>query len=81
MNHKLESELKVKLLTLLAQKGSMADEIEFLQSMQNELNRQLTQSPKSVLISKSGELIKMLREINSKPNNKYAKTNVSLEFS
>ena len=81
MNQKLESELKAKLLTLLAQKGSMADEIEFLQSMQNELNRQLTQSPKSVLISKSGELIKMLREINSKPNNKYAKTNVSLEFS
>ena len=81
MNQKLESELKAKLLTLLAQKGSMADEIEFLQSMQNELNRQLTQSPKSVLISKSSELIKMLKEINTKPINKYSKTNVSLDFS
>ena len=39
----------------------MADEIELLESMLLELNRQLATSPKSVLIAKSGELRTMLQ--------------------
>jgi len=80
MNQRLDSELKTKLLALLAQKGSITDEIEFLESMQSEINRQLLQSPKSSLISKSYDLIKMMKEINNKPLTKYNKHSVTPEF-
>jgi len=76
----LEGELKSKLLNLLAQKSALTDEIEFLESMQNELNKQLMQSPKSLLISKSSELIKMLKEINAKSIPKFNKDSIQLEF-
>ena len=80
MNKKLESELKSKLVALLSQKGSITDEIEFLESLQGELNRQLLHSPKSVLIVKSIELVKMLREINAKPFPKYNKHSITPDF-
>jgi len=80
MNQRLDGELKTKLLALLAQKGSITDEIEFLESMQSEINRQLLHSPKSSLIAKSYDLIKMLKEINSKPLTKYNKHTVTPEF-
>ena len=80
MNQKLDAELKSKLLALLAQKGSITDEIEFLESMQGDLNRQLLQSPKSVLIASSTELIRMLKDVNAKALPKYSKNQVTAEF-
>ena len=38
----------------------MADEIEFLDSIQRELDKQLLESPKNYLIGRSTELISML---------------------
>ena len=80
MQQRLDQELKNKLLSLIQQRSSLGDEIEFLESMQNELNRHLTQSAKSELINKSGDLVKMLKEINAKPMNKYNNKAVSLDF-
>ena len=80
MNQRLDAELKSKLLALLAQKGSITDEIEFLESMQGDLNRQLLQSPKSVLIASSVELIRMLKDVNAKALPKYSKNMVTAEF-
>ena len=80
MNQKLEAELKSKLLALLAQKSSITDEIEFLESIQSEVDRELIHSPKSVLIAKSMELIKMLKDINKKPLVKHNKHTITPEF-
>lgn len=80
MHAKLDSELKDKLINLMEQRTSLKDEIEFLESMQGELSRQLTQSAKSHLIAKSSELVKMLKEINCKPLTKYNNKAVSMDF-
>jgi hypothetical protein len=80
MHQKLDLELKSKQLTLIQQKTSLSDEIEFLESVQNEINQQINQTVKSHLISKSSELVKMLREINSKPLKKYNDKTVPTEF-
>jgi len=80
MQGRLDSQLKAKLLTLLAQKNTMVDEIELLDSMLHEVNRQLTTAAKSAFIAKCNQLVSMLREAYSKPTNKYGKLHVSAEF-
>lgn len=80
MHQRLDQELKSKQLVLLQQKTGLSDEIEFLESVQNEINQQIGQAAKSHLISKSTELVKMLREINNKPLKKYDTKTVSTEF-
>lgn len=80
MHQRLDQELKSKQLVLLQQKTGLSDEIEFLESVQNEINQQISQAAKSHLISKSTELVKMLREINNKPLKKYDTKTVSTEF-
>lgn len=80
MNQKLEGELKSKLLALLAQKSSITDEIEFLESIQSEVDREMSQSPKSVLIAKTTELVKMLKDINKKPLVKHNKHTITPDF-
>lgn len=80
MHQRLDQELKSKLLSLIQQKTSLSDEIEFLESTQNELNRHVNQSAKSHLIGKSSELVKLLREINGKPISKINSKPVSTEF-
>jgi len=55
---KLNTQLKNKLLTLLSQRQSMEDEIEQLKEFHTKLENELTQTPKSSLIRKSGALIR-----------------------
>eukprot|EP00002_Diphylleia_rotans_P023896 TRINITY_DN4707_c0_g2_i2.p1 TRINITY_DN4707_c0_g2~~TRINITY_DN4707_c0_g2_i2.p1 ORF type:complete len:931 (-),score=180.40 TRINITY_DN4707_c0_g2_i2:331-3123(-) len=80
MQGRLDAQLKSKLLVLLAQKGSISEEVELLESMLNELNRQITNNPKSVLISKSAELVRMLQELHRKPTSQFVQEPVSLDF-
>ena len=80
MNERLDNELKNKLITLIAQKSSISDEIEFLEGMNSEINRQINESPKNVLIFKSDELVKMVREISSKPVKVLGKQDLDLHF-
>lgn len=80
MSQKLESELKSKLVVLISQKNSVSDEIEFLDNMKNELDTQIKESPKNILISKSEDLIQMLKEINSKPCFKFNSSGLNFNF-
>eukprot|EP00164_Ancoracysta_twista_P003046 GFYU01004062.1.p1 GENE.GFYU01004062.1~~GFYU01004062.1.p1 ORF type:complete len:906 (-),score=50.70 GFYU01004062.1:160-2877(-) len=80
MQARLDAQLKAKLLTLLAQKGSIAEEIELLDSAFHELNNQLANNPKSELISKSSELTRMLQEIHRKPTSHFSKAPVPADF-
>ena len=80
MNQKLESDLKSKLVVLVSQKNSVSEEIEFLENMKNELETQIKDSPKNVLIAKSEDLIQMLKEINNKPNFKFNPSGINFSF-
>ena len=80
MNERLDNELKNKLITLIAQKSSISDEIEFLEGMNTEISRQINESPKNVLIFKSEELVKMVREVSSKPVKVLGKQDLDLHF-
>ena len=80
MNQKLESDLKSKLVVLVSQKNSVSEEIEFLENMKNELETQIKDSPKNVLIAKSEDLIQMLKEINNKPNFKFNPSSINFSF-
>lgn len=80
MNQKLDSELQTKLVVLISQKNSIADEIEFLENMKNELDRQINESPKNIFIAKSGDLVQMLKEINEKPGTKFENPGIGLSF-
>ncbi|KNC54558.1 uncharacterized protein AMSG_10408 [Thecamonas trahens ATCC 50062] len=68
MYARLEAELKTKLLALLAQKGSMAEELELISSVLGELERQLSAAPRSRLIAKTDELLGLLREMCQRPS-------------
>lgn len=78
--NRLETQLKSKLLTLLAQKGSMNDEIEYLQHLQSQISNQISFSAKSVLVSKSSDIIKVLKEVEEKPTQTFEKDSISTEF-
>lgn len=80
MNQKLETELKSKLVVLISQKNSVSEEIDFLENMKNELDRQIRDSPKNILISKSDDLIQMLKEINGKPSFKFNGSGLNFNF-
>jgi hypothetical protein len=41
---RLTSQLKSKLLTLLAQKGTIANEIEYLEDFHQKINKEITSS-------------------------------------
>ncbi len=56
-----------KMLQLKKQKSDIADEIDFIETMQIKINRQLSNYSKSTLIYKTPELISMLQEIQNKP--------------
>eukprot|EP01017_Pseudomicrothorax_dubius_P013644 TRINITY_DN1608_c0_g1_i16.p1 TRINITY_DN1608_c0_g1~~TRINITY_DN1608_c0_g1_i16.p1 ORF type:complete len:523 (-),score=83.52 TRINITY_DN1608_c0_g1_i16:1073-2641(-) len=80
MSQRLELELKSKLLELLSHKGLLSDEIEFLENMRTEIERQIKETPKSLLIQKSSELVKMITDINDKPLNSIDTKSISHEF-
>lgn len=80
MQNRLDSQLKVKLLNLIAQKSSMSQEIELLDSMLHEVDRQLNSSQKSQFIAKSGDFTKMLTELHRKPTTELEKISISWDF-
>jgi len=81
IQHKLNTKLKNKLLTLWSQRQSMQDEIEQLEEFHNKLNLELTKMPKTSLIKKSGDLIRQLKEIHTKEPHKFVDNEVSIDFS
>ncbi|KAL4441692.1 hypothetical protein ABPG74_008689 [Tetrahymena malaccensis] len=66
VNIKLNDLLKTKLEKLSLQRGPISEEIDLLENMSEEINEYIDTLPKSILISKSGEIVKTLEEINSR---------------
>lgn len=80
MSQKLDSELKSRLVLLISQKNSITDEIDLLSNIKNDMDRQLNESPKNLLISKSTEMVQMLKEINKKKIESYENPCTLLNF-
>ncbi|CAG9318305.1 TRIM37_2 [Blepharisma stoltei] len=80
MQERLEAQVKNKLQILHEQKEAISEEIDNLENMHIDINKQLSQDGKSKLIAKTPELIKMLKELNQKPLSRYNKVAVSTDI-
>ncbi|XP_044755258.1 uncharacterized protein LOC123314194 isoform X2 [Coccinella septempunctata] len=77
---RLDSQLKTKLLTLMGQKDSLTQETEQLEHLLHEVEHQLHSSTKSELITKSGELSRMIHSIRKKPMQSFVTAPVPADF-
>ncbi len=64
---RLDSQLKSRLLALMAQKNTLTLETERLEGLLAEIDRYLNAKTRSELIAKSPELLQAAMEINKKP--------------
>ncbi len=77
---RLDSQLKSKLLTLMAQKNSLTLETEQLENLLAEIDMYLNGKTRSELISKCPELLRLAMEINKKPTASFVSTPVQADF-
>lgn len=77
---RLDSQLKTKLLTLMGQKDSLTQETEQLEHLLHEVEHQLHACTRSELISKSGELSRMIHSIRKKPMTSFVTAPVPADF-
>ncbi|KAL3268426.1 hypothetical protein HHI36_007538 [Cryptolaemus montrouzieri] len=77
---RLDSQLKTKLLTLMGQKDSLTQETEQLEHLLHEVEHQLHSSTRSELITKSGELSRMIHSIRKKPMTSFVTAPVPADF-
>ncbi|XP_038054769.1 E3 ubiquitin-protein ligase TRIM37-like isoform X2 [Patiria miniata] len=77
---RLESQLKMKLLTLMGQKNSLTHETELLESLLQEVEHQLRSCTKSELIAKSAELLQMFTQVHRKPMASFVTAPVPADF-
>lgn len=82
MTKKLNEKQKAKLSKLKCLRQPISEEIELLESMNEEINHHLEELPKSMLISKSDEIISTLEEINGRSvlQNQFSENDRKLEF-
>ncbi|KAF5272074.1 hypothetical protein FQA39_LY01157 [Lamprigera yunnana] len=77
---RLDSQLKTKLLTLMGQKDSLTQETEQLEHLLHEIEHQLNSCTRSELITKSGELSRMIHAIRKKPMTSFVTAPVPADF-
>ncbi|XP_067121079.1 E3 ubiquitin-protein ligase TRIM37-like [Centruroides vittatus] len=77
---RLDSQLKNKLLTLMGQKTSVTKETEQLESLLQSVEQQLHASSKNELISRSGEILNMIAEVQRKPMASFVTAPVPADF-
>ncbi|XP_055921461.1 uncharacterized protein LOC129952705 isoform X2 [Eupeodes corollae] len=80
MVSRLDSQLKVKLVTLMRQKNSLSQETEQLEHLLQEIEQQMTICSKSQLIMKSPDLLKMIHQVRIKPMASYITAPVPADF-
>lgn len=80
MVNRLESQLKVKLVTLMRQKSSLDHETEHLEQLLDEIENQMNTCSRSQLIMKSPELLKMIHQVRLKPMACYVTAPVPADF-
>jgi hypothetical protein len=64
LKNKLENKVHLKLTKLMSCKNEISDKLKFLEGVKYSLDKELQDAPKSVLISKSEDLIKNLKNLN-----------------
>ncbi|XP_046681000.1 E3 ubiquitin-protein ligase TRIM37-like isoform X2 [Homalodisca vitripennis] len=77
---RLDSQLKAKLLTLMAQKSSLTQETEQLEALLQEIERQLHTRKRSEFISHSAELSRMIHQVRKKPMASFVTAPVPADF-
>ena len=77
---RLDSQLKAKLLTLMGQKNSLTLETEQLETMLQDVERQLNICSRSELILKSAELSQIISQVHKKPMTSFVTAAVPAEF-
>ncbi|XP_055950619.1 uncharacterized protein LOC129984703 [Argiope bruennichi] len=80
MISRLDAQLKSKLLTLMAQKNSLSQETEQLETVLKSVEQQLNTSSKSELIIQSNEILQNMAEIQSKPMASFVTAAVPADF-
>lgn len=77
---RLDSQLKAKLLTLMAQKNSLTLETEQLEALLQEVEHQLHTCTRSELIIKSSDLSAMINQVRKKPMTSFVTAPVPADF-
>ncbi|XP_069672706.1 E3 ubiquitin-protein ligase TRIM37-like [Periplaneta americana] len=77
---RLDSQLKAKLLTLMGQKNSLTQETEQLEALLQEIEHQLHSCSRSELITKSGDLSRMIHQVRKKPMASFVTAPVPADF-
>uniref|UniRef100_A0A1B6E019 RING-type domain-containing protein n=1 Tax=Clastoptera arizonana TaxID=38151 RepID=A0A1B6E019_9HEMI len=77
---RLDSQLKAKLLTLMAQKSSLTQETETLEALLQEIEHQLHTRRRSELIDQSSELSRMIHQVRKKPMASFVTAPVPADF-
>jgi len=77
---RLDSQLKAKLLTLMGQKNSLTQETEQLEALLQEIEHQLHSCTRSELITKSGDLSRMIHQVRKKPMASFVTAPVPADF-
>ncbi|GAB0094626.1 E3 ubiquitin-protein ligase TRIM37-like [Sergentomyia squamirostris] len=80
MINRLDQQLKGKLVTLMRQKRSLAQETEQLERLLEETEHQLNTCSRSQLIMKSPELLKIIHQVRVKPMASYVTAPMSADF-
>ena len=77
---RLDSQLKQKLLTLMAQKNSLSQETEQIENLLSEIDKYINGKGRSELIGKSQELLQLSIDLNRKPLSAFASPQVQPDF-
>ena len=77
---RLDSQLKQKLLTLMAQKNALTQETEQIENLLSQIDQYINGKTRSELIVKSQELLQMSTELNRKPTSAFASPQVQPDF-
>ena len=77
---RLDSQLKQKLLTLMAQKNSLSQETEQIENLLSDIDKYINGKPRSELIGKSQELLQLSIDLNRKPLSAFASPQVQPDF-
>ncbi|KAG8181091.1 hypothetical protein JTE90_016604 [Oedothorax gibbosus] len=80
MISRLDAQLKSKLLTLMAQKNSLSQETEQLETVLKSVEQQLNTSCKSELIVLSTDILRNMTDIQSKPMASFVTAAVPADF-
>lgn len=77
---RLDSQLKAKLLTLMAQKSSLTQETEQLEALLQEIDHQIRTRKRSEFIAHSSELSRMIHQVRKKPMASFVTAPVPADF-